>query len=195
MKRDAEATRERILVAASAEFAQWGLAGARIDRIAAGATANVRLIYAHFGSKEKLFAAALDRELTAMAEAVPVDPADLPGWVGRLFDYHHKHPSGVRISLWRELERPDLGPDDARVYVEKVSALAPAQDDRTAAIDLLVLLYGIAQSWFFTPVGLRGADGSDPLDGDRISHHRRTLVAAAAALEGEYQGRVSSASA
>ena len=61
MKRDAEATRERILTAASVEFAERGFAGARIDRIAAGATSNVRLIYAHFDSKENLFAVTLDR--------------------------------------------------------------------------------------------------------------------------------------
>ena len=188
MKRDAEATRERILAAASVEFAERGLAGARIDRIAAGATSNVRLIYAHFGSKENLFALTLDRELTAMAEAVPVDPEDLPGWVGRLFDYHRENPSGVRISLWRELQRPDLGPDDARVYAEKVGAMAPKTEDRAAAIDLLVLLYGMAQSWFFTPVGLRGVDGSDPQGDVRIDQHRRALVTAAGALAGDHRG-------
>ncbi|MBD7956521.1 TetR family transcriptional regulator [Microbacterium sp. Sa4CUA7] len=182
MKRDAEATRERILAAASIEFAERGLAGARVDRIASGATSNVRLIYAHFASKENLFALTLDRELTAMATAVPVDVDDLPGWVGRLFDYHRAHPAGVRMSLWRELERPDLGPDDARVYAEKVEAMAPAFGDRAAAIDLLVILYGMAQAWFFTPIGLRGVDGSDPLGEDRIGDHRRTLVAAASAL-------------
>ncbi|SMH42990.1 transcriptional regulator, TetR family [Rathayibacter oskolensis] len=182
MKRDAEATRERILAAASIEFAERGLAGARIDRIAAGAASNVRLIYAHFVSKENLFALTLDRELTAMATAVPVDVDDLPGWVGRLFDYHHARPSGVRISLWRELERPDLGPDDARVYAEKVESMLPVFGDRAAAIDVLVLLYGMAQAWFFTPVGLRGVDGSDPLGDDRILNHRRTLIAAASAL-------------
>jgi len=182
MKRDAAATRERILAAATIEFAERGLAGARIDRIAAGATSNVRLLYAHFASKENLFALTLDRELTAMAEAVPIDVDDLPGWVGRLFDYHREHPSGVRISLWRELERPDLGPDDAHVYAEKVATMAGATTGTAAAIDLLVLLYGMAQAWFFTPAGLRGLDGSDP-DGDtRARAHRLTLVAAATTL-------------
>ena len=182
MKRDAEATKGRILAAASVEFAERGLAGARIDRIAAGATSNVRLIYANFTSKENLFAVTLDRELTAMAEAVPVDVNDLPGWVGRLFDYHREYPAGVRISLWRELERPDLGPDDARVYAEKVAAMAASTNGTASAIDLLVLLYGMAQAWFFTPVGLRGADGSDPLDAVRISIHRQALVSAASTL-------------
>ena len=186
MTRDSEATRARILAAAAAEFADHGLAGARIDRIAAGAASNVRLIYAHFGSKEALFGLALERELTTMAEAVPVDVDDLPGWVGRLFDYHRRHPAGARISLWRELERPDLGPDDARVYAEKIQAMVPTMGDKTTAIDLLVLLYGMAQAWFFTPVGLRGVDGSDPLSDSRIRHHRSALIAAAADLAGTH---------
>jgi len=60
--------------------------------------------------------------------------------------------------------------------------MAGTTRDKEAAIDLLVLLYGMAQAWFFTPVGLRGVDGSDPLSASRIDYHRRTLVAAASAL-------------
>ncbi|RFA08185.1 hypothetical protein B7R54_02330 [Subtercola boreus] len=182
MARDAEATRDRILAAAADEFAARGLAGARIDRIAAGAASNVRLIYAHFGSKEDLFSAVLHHELTALAEAVPVDVDDLPGWVGRLFDYHRAHPAGVRISLWRELERPESGPDHSPLYEQKVAAMAGTIGTPDAAVDLLVLLYGMAQAWFFTPTGLKESDGRDPATDIRMSAHRRTLVAAARAI-------------
>ncbi|UFS59433.1 TetR family transcriptional regulator [Subtercola endophyticus] len=182
MARDADATRERILATAADEFAERGLAGARIDRIASGAASNVRLIYAYFGSKENLFGAVLNRELTALAEAVPVDVDDLPEWVGRLFDYHRAHPAAVRISLWRELERPELGPDHSPLYAVKVAAIATTVNTADTAVDLLVLLYGMAQAWFFAPVGLKRADGSDPETDKRISAHRRTLVAAARAL-------------
>ncbi len=188
MARNADATKERILVAAADEFAANGLAGARIDRIAANAASNVRLIYAHFGSKEDLFAAVLDRELTTLAEAVPVDVDDLPGWVGRLFDYHLAHPAGVRMSLWRELERPGLGPDHSPLYSEKTAAIAAKVGAADAAVDLLTLLYGMAQAWFFTPLGLRGSDGSDPQSDRRISTHRRALVAAARDLTGIRSG-------
>ncbi|MEA2532746.1 MAG: hypothetical protein QOJ93_557, partial [Actinomycetota bacterium] len=50
--RDAEATKELLLAAASEEFAEHGLAGARIDRIAERAGANKRLLYRYFGDKE-----------------------------------------------------------------------------------------------------------------------------------------------
>lgn len=58
--RDAEATRQAILAAATAEFARKGLGGARVDEIAARARANKRMIYHYFGSKEKLFTAVLE---------------------------------------------------------------------------------------------------------------------------------------
>ena len=58
--RDAEATKNRILLAAKKEFAQKGLAGARVDEIAERADANKRMIYHYFESKEKLFQTVLE---------------------------------------------------------------------------------------------------------------------------------------
>lgn len=61
----AAATRQRILDAALAEFALAGLAGARVDEIAARAGANKRMLYAHFGSKEELWLTVLERAYAA----------------------------------------------------------------------------------------------------------------------------------
>jgi len=61
----AEATRQRILDAALAEFAANGLAGARVDEIALRAGANKRMLYAHFGSKEELWLTVLERAYAA----------------------------------------------------------------------------------------------------------------------------------
>jgi len=55
MPPDASATKARLLQAATEEFTAYGMAGARVDRIAARAGANKRLIYVHFGTKEELF--------------------------------------------------------------------------------------------------------------------------------------------
>lgn len=57
----ADATRRHILEAALAEFAEKGLAGARVDEIAARADANKRMIYAYYGSKEDLWLAVLEQ--------------------------------------------------------------------------------------------------------------------------------------
>ena len=54
------ATRQKILEAATAEFARYGLGGARVDRIAARAAVNKRMLYHYFGPKERLFLAALE---------------------------------------------------------------------------------------------------------------------------------------
>jgi AcrR family transcriptional regulator len=57
--RDPERTRGQILDAALSEFAEHGLDGARIQKIATRAGCNPRLIYHYFGSKNGLYLAAL----------------------------------------------------------------------------------------------------------------------------------------
>src|SRR5262245_47062899 len=51
-ERDSELTRADILAVATKEFADHGLSGARIDRIAALMRTSKRMIYYYFGSKE-----------------------------------------------------------------------------------------------------------------------------------------------
>jgi len=58
--RDAEATQKRIMAAAKKEFAKNGLGGARVDVIAEQASANKRMIYHYFESKETLFQRVLE---------------------------------------------------------------------------------------------------------------------------------------
>src|SRR5205085_6327019 len=59
-QRDPEGMRLRILEAAKQEFATHGLAGARVDRIAAKAGANKRMLYYHIGNKDDLYLAVLE---------------------------------------------------------------------------------------------------------------------------------------
>lgn len=59
-KRDAAATRARILEASRTEFSQHGYSGARIDRIAKSAKSNVQMIYRYFGGKEALYLTVLE---------------------------------------------------------------------------------------------------------------------------------------
>jgi len=58
--RDPARTRGSILASATAEFARYGLGGARVDRIAERAGANKRMLYYYFGDKDGLFLAALE---------------------------------------------------------------------------------------------------------------------------------------
>jgi TetR/AcrR family transcriptional regulator len=59
-RRDPEGTRRKLLAAAKQEFANKGLAGARVNAIAASARLNKQLVYHYFGSKEKLYVAVLE---------------------------------------------------------------------------------------------------------------------------------------
>jgi AcrR family transcriptional regulator len=67
--RDAERTRQALLAAAEIEFSTKGLAGARVDVIAEQASANKRMLYYYFGSKDELYLAVLERAYDAMRKA------------------------------------------------------------------------------------------------------------------------------
>jgi AcrR family transcriptional regulator len=67
--RDPERSRAAILRAARDEFSSHGLGGARIDRIAARADLNKRLIYYYFNSKDDLFLAVLESAYTEIRTA------------------------------------------------------------------------------------------------------------------------------
>jgi AcrR family transcriptional regulator len=182
MARDSTATQARILDAAINEFTAYGLAGARIDRIAETAGANKRSIYVYFENKERLFNAALHRVLTDMTAAVPLTEDDLPGYAGRMFDYSLAHPQAVRMSAWRKLERPAAGPNDSELYAHKIVTMTTGQSGATSGLpptDLIVLIFGLASAWMIVPDDLLSADGSDPTSPARIAIHRAALVEAA----------------
>ncbi|MDQ0439108.1 TetR/AcrR family transcriptional regulator [Kaistia dalseonensis] len=60
MTRNPERTSAAILDAASREFAENGLAGARVDVIARRADTNKRMLYHYYGDKEALYLAVLE---------------------------------------------------------------------------------------------------------------------------------------
>lgn len=60
VRRDPAKNQQRILKAATAEFARAGLGGARVDRIAERAGANKRMLYYYYGNKEALFLAVME---------------------------------------------------------------------------------------------------------------------------------------
>jgi AcrR family transcriptional regulator len=57
---DPESTKQRIFEAAVEEFAEHGVAGARVDRIAAKAQANKESIYRYYGTKDELLRRVID---------------------------------------------------------------------------------------------------------------------------------------
>ncbi|OLR92627.1 TetR family transcriptional regulator [Actinokineospora bangkokensis] len=176
--RDAHATKARILRAATAEFAEHGYAGGRVDRIVREAGTNVRMIYAYFSGKDGLFDAAVAGAVESMAAAVPPRVDDLPAWAGELFDYHRREPTTLRITMWAHLERPEAAAEPVESYVAKTTAVSGVDSAPLTAVDLLVFVYALAQAWYLTPTGLLRADGSDPADPQRVADHRAAIVAA-----------------
>ena len=102
--RDADRSQNTILAAARDEFAEIGLGGARMDRIAERASLNKRLIYYYFEDKEKLFEAVLEQAYLHIREAerelnlLNLKPADA---VRRLveftWNYYLDHPEFLTL--------------------------------------------------------------------------------------------------
>lgn len=161
-------TPRRILDAAADEFAERGLAGARVDRIAERAGANKQRIYAYFGSKDQLFDRVIEDRIEQLLDAVPFDAADLPGYSVRILDFNLAHPSLVRLLLWHNLERPAVLarlPQSVESHARKVAALrAERGDDEWAADRLLGQVLGLVH-------GVTLAPGPD-LEQTRADLHR-----------------------
>ncbi|WP_236789992.1 TetR/AcrR family transcriptional regulator [Amycolatopsis sp. GM8] len=146
------ATRRRILDAAAVEFAQVGLAGARMDRILDAAEGNKARLYAYFGSKEGLFDAVISDRVDTSTDTVPFDVDDLPGWAVGLYDQNLRHPELARLIAWTRLERSPTGRwFDSTRHEHKLTAITQAQAaGRLRAgdpTDLLVLLISMASAW------------------------------------------------
>ncbi|KND31554.1 TetR family transcriptional regulator [Streptomyces acidiscabies] len=188
--RDPEATKARIFTAAVAEFARYGIAGARIDRIAAEAKANKQLIYVYYGNKAELFTQVLSRRMVDLAAAVPVDPDDIDGWLDRLMDYHAANPDLLRLLYWEGIEygTAELPDEKARRehYAHKVDAMRDGQErgvitDAIPPADLLFLIISLANWMTVVPQMSRILAGAEETDRDRlrssIKEAARRLVA------------------
>jgi len=155
MARDAEQTKRRIFEAATTEFAEYGIAGARIDRIAAAAKANKQLIYAYFGSKRDLFEAVVSEHVARYIEEVPFDADRLPEYAGAAFDYFTAHPELNHLGSWHSLEpgeRAHRIPVIEQAIRSRTRLVARAQaegrvDRSIAAAELHALVTTIAGSW------------------------------------------------
>lgn len=101
---DADRSKADIIAVAMEEFAEYGLAGARVDAIAERTRTSKRMIYYYFGSKEGLYRAVLEeayngirtRETqTHLKDLAPLEA--LRRLVEITFDYDESHPSFIRL--------------------------------------------------------------------------------------------------
>ena len=151
---EAERTIADIIAIATAEFAEKGLAGARIDEIAERTRTSKRMIYYYFKSKEGLYLAVLEEayrsiraiEATLDLEHLPPKEA-LRALIGFTFDYQRANPDFIRLVMNENMHKAQ--------YLKKSANMRALN---APAIDVLRDIYrrGLADGVF--------RKGLDPLD-------------------------------
>jgi len=110
--KDADATRRNIVVEALREFSQYGLSGARVDRIAENTHTSKRMIYYYFESKEGLYLEVLKESYAQLRELESdFHLEDLPPMlalrklVEGTVDYHASHADFIRVIMTENIHK------------------------------------------------------------------------------------------
>jgi AcrR family transcriptional regulator len=164
-QRDPEGMRLRILEAAKQEFAAHGLAGARVDRIAAKAGANKRMLYYHVGNKEDLYLAVLEgayEKIRGEERALALEHLAPPEAIRTLIDftwnYFLRNPEFLALLHTENLARAKHLKRSTKVksmhspFVEMIRTVVRrgvASGDFQAAADPVQLYISIAALSFF----------------------------------------------
>lgn len=188
-----EATRERILAAALEVFAERGFEGARTREIASRAGVQLGLLRYHFGPKEQLWRAAVDRAFARMRAALrePLDDASLGHdsvRIGRLVRAHvrfvARHPEFVRLMLdegkrkgprMRWLVDRHVRPLYETVLEGVAVPSARGPLTRLPPAHLFYLLTGSMELLFHQAAECRRLAGVDPTDPDVVEAHARAV--------------------
>jgi AcrR family transcriptional regulator len=164
-QRDPEGMRLRILAAATKEFATRGLAGARVDRIAAAAGANKRMLYYHVGKKDDLYLAVLEgtyAKIRAEERTLDLEHLDPPDAIESLitftWNYFIRNPEFLallnteNLERARHIKRSDKVKSMHSPFVEMIRTVVlrgVASGDFKVAIDPVQLYISIAALSFF----------------------------------------------
>jgi AcrR family transcriptional regulator len=130
---DPERTMANILAMAQQEFAEKGLAGARIDEIADATQTSKRMIYYYFKSKEGLYTAVLEaayREMRSQEAELDLDNLEPVEALRRLveytFDHHRQHEDYIRLVMGENMNRGQYlaqSPEIQALNVPAISAI------------------------------------------------------------------------
>ncbi|MEU3053872.1 TetR family transcriptional regulator [Streptomyces griseus] len=173
------ATYQRILDAATQEFAEHGIAGARIERIVSAARSNKAQLYSYFGNKEQLFDAIFFASLERITNVVPIDADDLADWAVRLYDEYLRRPDLIRLATWARLERRPAGhlvEQHGQYDDHKLRAIAEAQAAGRVRqgdpFDVKALVIAMSMAW--SPVSnVYAATADEPPE---LHEQRRSLL-------------------
>jgi AcrR family transcriptional regulator len=131
---DPERTMANILEVAMTEFAEKGLAGARIDEIAAATHTSKRMIYYYFGSKEGLYLAVLEQayaRMRSIESQLDLDNLDPETALRRLveftFDHHANNENYIRIVVGENINRGQFLAQSKSIQKLNVPAISSIQ--------------------------------------------------------------------
>ena len=124
-----------ILNVAMTEFAEKGLAGARIDDIAAATHTSKRMIYYYFKSKEGLYTAVLEesyrrmREIESRQNLNDLEPvAALRKLVEFTYDHHFNNENYIRLVISENILRGAYLAQSKTIQDLNVPAIAAIRD-------------------------------------------------------------------
>lgn len=163
--RDPDAARGDIVRVAIREFADKGLAGARIDEIASKTRTSKRMIYYYFGSKEQLYVAALEEIYATlrMAEASlaldDMSPVEaLRSLTAETYDFKERYPDFVRLVMAENINKGryvrmsdsiKAQNASAALTIERIYKRGVKSGDFRVGIDPMEIYFMIAALSFF----------------------------------------------
>lgn len=132
---DPERTMAEILKVATTEFADKGLAGARIDEIAEATSTSKRMIYYYFGSKDGLYVAVLEaaygrmRQIETNLHLSDLEPEEaLRRLVEFTYDHHQSNEQFIRLVMTENVQRGEYLAQSKEIQKLNGSALQTIHD-------------------------------------------------------------------
>src|SRR6266516_6890476 len=190
-----EQSRAAILKAAVREFAQEGVAGARIDAIARSAKVNKALLYYYFEDKEALYRAVLDQVFGGVRAAIhnalsqDLPPREkLESYVCAHFNYIASNPLYPRIV---QAEFLRAGRDPSRleriakhyfrpVFLELSALLNEGEQSgefrRVDPIHFIPSMISVIVFYFNTAPIMKLMTGADPMSPERLAERRSAVI-------------------
>jgi len=191
-----EESRAAILQAATAEFSEHGIAGARTDAIARAAKVNKALLYYYFKDKETLYGAVLDHAFSGMKEKIfHVLDSDLPSreklmsYVGAYFDFIASNQIYPKL-MQREMMRAREGHSQhmerlVKAYFQPIyrrvgellrRGMAEGVFRKVDPIHFVPSMVAIIVFYFSSAPVMQRIAGFNPLTAERIAERRAAVL-------------------
>jgi TetR/AcrR family transcriptional regulator len=195
-RKNPELSRRAILEAAAAEFANEGIAGARIDAIAAAAGVNKALLYYYFQDKETLYGAVLEQTFQGLLEDLVriLDTDRSAGYkvlAYALTHFNHvaAHPHYRRM-VQHEMMRAGAGqmrhfeklvqtffrPLLQRLTEVLETGIAKGEFQKIEPFQFVNSMIAVVVFYFTAVPVMRAVGGFDPLSPEALNRRRRSML-------------------